>query len=71
MSTTEPEVSTTEPEASVTEPEATEKEPEITKPATKDPEKKKGCKSSVSGALAIVALTTAAGALCFARKKKD
>ena len=64
---TEPEA--TEPEA--TESETTEREPEFTKPAAKPPVKEEGCKSTISGALAIVALATAAGALCLARKKED
>jgi len=49
----------------------TEREPEITKPDAIPPEKKNGCNSAVAGALAIVALTTAAGALCLARKKDE
>jgi cobalamin biosynthesis Mg chelatase CobN len=58
-------------ESEATELEATEKEPEITKPEAKPPEEKSSCNSTVSGALAIVALTTAAGALCLVRKKED
>jgi len=73
VTTTEPEVTTAEPEVTTAEPEVTttEREPEITKPDAIPPENDNGCNSAVSGAMAIVALTTAAGALCLARKKDD
>ena len=71
VTTTEPEVTTTEPEATVTEPEVATTEPEITQPEAKPSQKEKGCGSAVSGVMAIVGLSVAAGALCLARKKDE
>ena len=86
VTTTEPETTVTEPEATVTEPEVTTAEPEVTtvEPETTEADtttvstpdtdavaKDGGCGSTVSGALAVAALVTAAGALCLARKKED
>ena len=81
--TTEPEVTTVEPEETTVEPEVTTAEPEettaepeetttvaATTPDTDAPAKESGCGSTVSGAMAIVALTAMAGA-CLVRKKKD
>ncbi len=83
--TAEPEVTTTEPNETTTEPDETTVESEdattepedvttataVTTPETDAPAKEGGCGSAVSGALAIVSLTTAAGALFLARKKED
>ncbi len=75
VTTTEPEVTTAEPEVTTTEPEVTTVEPEVTtvesEAKTDAPAEKKGCGSAVSGAVAIVGMTLAAGAAFLARKKKD
>jgi len=75
VTTTEPEVTTAEPEVTTTEPEVTTTEPEVTttEPAatTAAPAEEKGCGSAVSGAMAIIGMTVAAGAAFLARKKKD